>query len=196
MTDASMMMIHDAIGMSMGNAADMMKMADLLDKSSQSIAGIYSRRAGNTADYWRGLMKNETWLNGDEAVDYGLADETSSRVVLTDKKTTKVGNQIQVPVPVPDLVEPVSVEEPALVTVQSDAGSVFKYAMADATREPDAPNLPPFTLDPEVFRVVMAEATNHAPAEPPTHAVKTATSSNPSNLSLSELTAALMEGLR
>lgn len=197
MTDASMMMIHDAIGMSMGNAADMIKMADLLDKSSQSIAGIYSRRAGKPADYWRGLMKDETWLNGDEAVDYGLADETSSRAVLTDKHTSRVGNQTPVLVPIPDAIDPpATVPEPELVTVQSDARSIFKYAMADATREPDTPDLPPFTLDPELFRVVMAEAANHAPAEPPTRAVKTATTINPSHLSLSELTAALMEGLK
>lgn len=69
------MMIHDASAMAWGNAADMREMADLLDGFSDNIADIYARKAGGTADEWRGLMKEETWYTAKEAVASGLADE-------------------------------------------------------------------------------------------------------------------------
>lgn len=68
------MMIHDASGLCIGNAADMRTLADLLDKSSDTIASIYADRAGGGLAHWRNLMKAESWFNADEAVTAGLAD--------------------------------------------------------------------------------------------------------------------------
>lgn len=70
----SQMMIHDASGIVAGNAADMRKMAELLDQASDNIADIYARRSGAPADEWRAKMRDETWYNDQEAVDAGLAD--------------------------------------------------------------------------------------------------------------------------
>lgn len=186
-SDSCMMMIHDAIGMAMGNASDMQKMCEVLDKSSQQIAAIYAKHCGNTADYWRGLMKDESWFTANEAVDCGLADEMTNPVTLTNKVVTTID----------DTARKTATDVPAqpLVKLVIDAGSVFKYAMADATKEPDAPELPPFTLDPSVFRAVLEECTNHAPAVPePPREPKPAIKSN--RISLSELADALKEGLR
>lgn len=72
------MMIHDAQGLAMGNAADMTKMAALLDEMSNSIAGIYADRAGGTVESWRAAMRTETWYSGDKAVAAGLADQVHS----------------------------------------------------------------------------------------------------------------------
>lgn len=74
MAPHSQMMIHDGFGMSIGNAADMREMADLLDKASDNIAGIYADRTGKPAAYWRERMRAETWLDDHEAVGEGLAD--------------------------------------------------------------------------------------------------------------------------
>jgi ATP-dependent Clp endopeptidase proteolytic subunit ClpP len=74
MAPHSQMMIHDGFGMTIGNADDMRKTAELLEKASDNIAGIYADRTGKPADYWRGLMRNETWLSDAEAVAEGLAD--------------------------------------------------------------------------------------------------------------------------
>lgn len=71
------MMIHDAHGLVVGNAADMSEMADLLNKTSDNIADIYMQRAGGTIQSWREAMKATTWYNADEAVIAGLADEIS-----------------------------------------------------------------------------------------------------------------------
>jgi ATP-dependent protease ClpP protease subunit len=72
------MMIHDAAGLVLGNAADMRVMADLLDELSDTIAGIYADRAGGTVANWRDAMRAETWYGAHEAVKAGLADRVAN----------------------------------------------------------------------------------------------------------------------
>jgi ATP-dependent protease ClpP protease subunit len=76
---AAMVMIHDAWGWAVGNAADMAATGALLDKISANLANVYATRAGGTADEWRARMLvnngDGTWYTGQEAVDAGLADE-------------------------------------------------------------------------------------------------------------------------
>jgi ATP-dependent Clp endopeptidase proteolytic subunit ClpP len=78
MAEASQMMIHDAWGLAMGNAADMLAMADVLDKASASIAGIYAARSGRALDSIRADMQAESWYTASEAVDAGLADQVDA----------------------------------------------------------------------------------------------------------------------
>ncbi|MFF8901674.1 head maturation protease, ClpP-related [Streptomyces lydicus] len=73
----SQMMIHDGSGLAIGNAADMRETADLLDRQSDNIAGIYAERAGGTPEEWRERMRAETWYTAAEAVAAGLADEVA-----------------------------------------------------------------------------------------------------------------------
>ncbi|WP_020116818.1 head maturation protease, ClpP-related [Streptomyces canus] len=74
MAPNSMLMIHDASGLCMGNASDMEEMAELLDLISDNIADAYAARAGGTRDEWRARMRAETWYLPEDAVDNGLAD--------------------------------------------------------------------------------------------------------------------------
>lgn len=76
MVQHSQMMIHDAHGVCVGGSEDMAQMADLLERQSDLIADIYSKRAGGAknASEFRALMRAETWLTAEEAVDAGLAD--------------------------------------------------------------------------------------------------------------------------
>jgi ATP-dependent protease ClpP protease subunit len=71
----TMLMIHDASGVCLGNAADMEEMAELLDLISDNIADAYAARAGGTREQWRERMKAETWYLPEDAVENGLADE-------------------------------------------------------------------------------------------------------------------------
>jgi ATP-dependent protease ClpP protease subunit len=77
MITGSQMMIHEAWGIAMGNAADMRTYAELLEKQSGTIAGIYAERSGGSGKkaHYLSLMKEETWLTPQEAVAEGLADE-------------------------------------------------------------------------------------------------------------------------
>lgn len=78
MAPNSMMMIHDAHAVAAGNASDMKALADLLDKTSNSMAAIYAGAAGGTVEDWRTAMRAETWYTAEEAVAAGLADQVLS----------------------------------------------------------------------------------------------------------------------
>lgn len=77
MAPNSELMIHDAWGVVVGNAADMKAMADLLDHVSNNIASIYANKAGGTVTDWRAAMQRETWFSAQEAVAAGLADSVA-----------------------------------------------------------------------------------------------------------------------
>ncbi len=69
-------MIHDASTIAIGDADELRQTADLLDRYSNNIAGVYSRKSGMSIEECRDLMKAETWFTGAEAVEAGLADRT------------------------------------------------------------------------------------------------------------------------
>lgn len=75
MTSAAMMMIHDAATGAYGDAAYLRETADILDKLSNTVAGIYAKRSGESKEFWRNFMVQEVWFDADEAVASGLADE-------------------------------------------------------------------------------------------------------------------------
>ncbi len=70
----AMVMIHDANARVVGNATEMQKAADELEKFSDNIAKIYADRAGGSPEQWRSAMREESWYTADEAVGAGLAD--------------------------------------------------------------------------------------------------------------------------
>lgn len=72
-----MLMIHNPWTMAVGNASELRKQADDLDKITESSIQTYLNQAGDKLDEetLRQLMDDETWLTAKEAVDYGLATE-------------------------------------------------------------------------------------------------------------------------
>lgn len=80
------LMIHDASTGAHGNAAELSKMVDLLNLTSDNIASVYAERSGQgTAESWRGSMQAETWYRAQEAVDAGLADEIRGAAPVTNR---------------------------------------------------------------------------------------------------------------
>jgi ATP-dependent protease ClpP protease subunit len=71
------MMIHDGMVATMGNAAELRRAVDTLDRVSNNIASVYAERAGGEAEQWRNAMLAETWYSAEEAVAAGLADEVA-----------------------------------------------------------------------------------------------------------------------
>ena len=75
MPSNSMMMIHNAWSIAMGNAKDFRKMADDLDKIGLSIQETYLAKAtGLEKDKLVELLDAETWLTAQECMDLGLCD--------------------------------------------------------------------------------------------------------------------------
>lgn len=79
MSEGAFVMIHSAWALAIGNAIEMRRMAGLLDAVDTSLAGIYARRMGITAEEAIALMEAETWLSADEAVAKGFADSVEER---------------------------------------------------------------------------------------------------------------------
>jgi len=79
MAPHSEMMIHNGFTMAIGDAADLRKTADLLDKKTADIADMYAQRSGKPAAYWLGKMQAETWYSAEEAVAEGLADRITGQ---------------------------------------------------------------------------------------------------------------------
>jgi ATP-dependent Clp protease protease subunit len=72
-----LVMIHCAAGIAFGSADDFRKMADSLDKIDGSIVDTYAQRTGQTAEKCAAMMDEETWMNAEEAVALGFADQIS-----------------------------------------------------------------------------------------------------------------------
>lgn len=77
MAEGGMMMIHDAWSMSIGNADELRKTADVLDQISGEISGIYAKRTKNKESDMRDLMKAETWMTPADALDRGFITAVS-----------------------------------------------------------------------------------------------------------------------
>lgn len=127
------MMIHDGSGLCIGNAADMLEMAELLDRQSNKIASVYAARAGGTVEEWRTRMEAETWFSAAEAVEAGLADEVAVSTPPTSVSTSPEATW--------DL-------------------SIFTYANRAAA---PAPVLPPRPAEPEPAAEQAAALTAEAP---------------------------------
>lgn len=79
MSPNSEIMIHDAMIMAGGNAAELQRTIADLNRVSDNIASIYAAKAGGTASKWRKLMEQETWFSDQEALDIGLVDRISGK---------------------------------------------------------------------------------------------------------------------
>jgi len=67
-------MIHNPFGQSAGEATDMRKTADLLDKIKSEIIEIYSKKSNLSVEQLSNMMDKETWLSSQEAVEFGFVD--------------------------------------------------------------------------------------------------------------------------
>lgn len=74
MAKGSMLMVHQAWTVAMGNADELITQAALLEKIDAQIAKQYADRAGVTPEQAAAWMTAETWFTEDEAVAAHLAD--------------------------------------------------------------------------------------------------------------------------
>jgi ATP-dependent Clp protease protease subunit len=73
----AMVMVHNPWSIAIGDAAEMRKSADVLEKFQLSASEVYARRSGQKLDKIRELMDAESWLTAAEAIELGFADEIS-----------------------------------------------------------------------------------------------------------------------
>lgn len=115
------LMIHDARGVCLGNAADMAEMTQLLNHLSDNIAQVYASKAGGTVEAWRQSMLAETWFSAQEALDAGLADRIDGVEQPTnavDLSTFNYAGRAAAPAP---RLSVETEDEPAARTVETTA---------------------------------------------------------------------------
>ena len=85
MSENSLLMIHNAWGGGNGDASEMRKQADVLDKISNEIAEIYVKKTKRPYNEIVDMMREETWLTAEEAVALGFADAISEPIKVAAK---------------------------------------------------------------------------------------------------------------
>ena len=80
--EASLLMIHNAWTYTSGNAEELRKAAEDLDKITQASVNAYMSRVSISEDKVRELMDNESWITADEAVEYGFATKTVTKTEI------------------------------------------------------------------------------------------------------------------
>jgi HK97 family phage major capsid protein/ATP-dependent Clp endopeptidase proteolytic subunit ClpP len=80
MASNALFMIHNPLGWVQGNAADMRKYADVLDKVRDTILTAYRDKTGLDDASLIELMDGETWMDAEEALGYGFVDEIGAEL--------------------------------------------------------------------------------------------------------------------
>jgi ATP-dependent Clp protease protease subunit len=72
----AMLMIHNPWTFTWGNAAELRKVADDLDRIGNSVKQTYLQKAGDKLieEKLQAMLDAETWLSADEAFEHGLCD--------------------------------------------------------------------------------------------------------------------------
>lgn len=99
MPKSSMMMVHNCWTMAVGNAKELRKTADDLDKINELGIAAYMTKFKGTKEELKQLLDNETYLTADECLEKGLctkivedSEETESSVDNALEKQTNIYN--------------------------------------------------------------------------------------------------------
>lgn len=173
MAENGLFMMHNPWGLAMGQASDMRKMADTLDKVRDSMTTIYTKKSGKTESDINALLMDETWLSADEALEAGFIDEITGKMdmaacskfgpVMAKLGFKKIPDAIN-PNPMPSAKE----AEKALRDVGfsiKQAKTILVKGIADADdlrdvdHNQDAPPAPPTLRDVEPKRPITNDRT-------------------------------------
>lgn len=75
MPNNSVMMIHNAWTLAMGNKEEIRDTADKLERIDNQLAQIYADRTGRDIEVIKEMMEAETWMDGNEALAGKFCDE-------------------------------------------------------------------------------------------------------------------------
>lgn len=76
----SFLMVHNPWSFAMGNAEELRKSADTLDKIGASLLQTYASRTGLPEDEIAAMLSTDTWLSADEALEKGFATEVVDEI--------------------------------------------------------------------------------------------------------------------
>lgn len=86
----SWMMIHETWGRHEGRSSDLRAWADVLDRITDDVAGIYAKRTGQSVATVRDMLAKETWLTAEQALSLGFATAVAP-AKATAKNSARMG---------------------------------------------------------------------------------------------------------
>lgn len=102
----AMIMVHKPWGIQGGNADEMRRYADLLDKVEKSLTMAYVHKTGKTETEIEDLLTAETWMNGAEAVEAGFADQLTEPLEAAASLNTNRLKEYNMPNALKALMQP------------------------------------------------------------------------------------------
>ena len=84
---AGFLMVHNAWVVAIGNRHDLKDAADTMEPFDDAMASLYAERSGADKAKAAEWMDNETWFNGEQAVDVGLATGFLPADAVSEDKT-------------------------------------------------------------------------------------------------------------
>ena len=88
-----MLMIHDPWTFAIGNSEDMLKTAETLDSIKQTIVNVYKEKTGMDDAELSSMMSDETWLDADQAEQFGFAKKDESHDAVLNKASKRWVNK-------------------------------------------------------------------------------------------------------
>jgi len=80
MAENALFMVHQPWAFTVGNEEDHEKQIEILRQVGGSLAKTYMSKTNKTEDEIKEMMKSETWLSSDQAIEAGFADEISGQI--------------------------------------------------------------------------------------------------------------------
>lgn len=90
MSTASLLMIHNAWSWTSGNANELRKQADDLDKITQASINAYMQEVNITEEELKQMLDNETWITPQEALEIGF-----STAIVNEKEAEEVSQSVK-----------------------------------------------------------------------------------------------------
>ena len=119
----SIVMIHNPWSGVSGDSDDLRKMADLLDKLTGQLVGIYAAKTGLPEADVRAAMDAETWFTGAEAKEWGLVDDLTDEIQAVasfDVSRFRNAPKALAEKPAPIAAEPQQPDAIATITAERD----------------------------------------------------------------------------
>jgi ATP-dependent protease ClpP protease subunit len=91
-SEGSVIMVHSPMVMTMGNAQDHENAIEILDTIEEEMIGIYARKTDLSRSELRKMLKTETWINSEEAIEMGFATSTSEDALMVACSEQVVAN--------------------------------------------------------------------------------------------------------
>lgn len=97
MANNSLYIVHKPLSEVKGNANDLEKAIEMLNKAEETLVVNYMKKFNGTEEELRQMLSDETWLTAEEAQGYGFVDEIidSVEIVASAKSNSLIINKME-----------------------------------------------------------------------------------------------------